>query len=134
MLRLLSRIAAAGQRRAVERTQHLYRRWFQGVVVALADRMAAAHNAGEGAQVATLRRSSELSIMVSLADVGLGGMVPGTMRSLDMAERKEAREAADLLAGHVSLRETPGERGRGETWDLRKIFWPKPSLFLDRWH
>ena len=61
-------------------------------------------------------------------------MVPETMRSLDLAERKEAREVADLLAGRGSLWETPGERDRGETWDLRKIFWPKPSLFLDRWH
>ena len=29
-------------------------------------------------------------------------MVPGTMRSLDVAERKEAREVADLLAGRGS--------------------------------
>jgi len=24
---------------------------------------------------------------------------------------------------------SPGERDRGETWDLRRIKWPKPSLF-----
>jgi len=29
---------------------------------------------------------------------------------------------------------SPGKGGRGETWDLMKIFWPKPSLFLDQWH
>ena len=32
------------------------------------------------------------------------------------------------------VRESPGERDRGETWDLRRILGPKPSLFLDRRH
>jgi hypothetical protein len=35
-------------------------------------------------------------------EAGIGGMVLQTMQCLDMAERKEAREVTDLLAGRVS--------------------------------
>ena len=52
------------------------------------------------------------------------------MQSLDMAERREAREAVNPpRQSREPVRESPANASVVRLWDLGRILGPKPSLF-----